>query len=123
MTVAAEAGLAKAAAYRLRLAIDEIATNIILYGYDSGRREGDVELRAMLDDEWLTICVEDTAMAFDPRQNVPPSDLDAALENRQMGGLGVFLAIEGVDRFDYEWVNNRNRNIFTMHRRPVVAPK
>ena len=123
MAAAAEAGLEKAAAYRLRLAIDEIVTNIILYGYDSGRREGDVELRSTLEDEALTICVEDAAMAFDPRQKAPPSDLDAALENRQMGGLGVFLAIEGVDRFNYEWVNNHNRNIFTMHRRPVVAPK
>jgi anti-sigma regulatory factor (Ser/Thr protein kinase) len=123
MTAAAEAGLEKAAAYRLRLAIDEIATNIVLYGYDSGRREGDVELRAALDDGALTICVEDTAMPFDPRQKAPPSDLNAALENRQMGGLGVFLAIEGVDRFDYERVNNRNRNTFTMYRRPVAAPK
>ena len=123
MATAAEAGLEKAAAYRLRLAIDEIVTNVILYGYDSGRREGDVELRATLDDESLTICVEDSAIAFDPRQKAPPSDLDAALEDRQMGGLGVFIAIEGVDRFDYEWVNNCNRNIFTMHRRPVAAPK
>src|SRR4051812_29692292 len=108
MAAAAEAGLEKAAAYRLRLAIDEIVTNVILYGYDSGRREGDVELRATLDDESLTICVEDSAIAFDPRQKAPPSDLDAALEDRQMGGLGVFIAIEGVDRFEYEWVNNRN---------------
>src|SRR5262249_61129225 len=102
---------------------DGIARKICVYGFVCGRREGDVERSVVLDDEWLTICVEDTAMAFDPRQNVPPSDLDAALENRQMGGLGVFLAIEGVDRFDYEWVNNRNRNIFTMHRRPIAAPK
>jgi anti-sigma regulatory factor (Ser/Thr protein kinase) len=123
MAAAAEAGLEKPAAYRLRLAIDEIATNIILYGYDSGRREGDVELCATIDDDSLTICLEDSAIAFDPRQKTPPSDLDAALEDRQMGGLGVFLALEGVDRFDYEWANNHNRNIFTMHRRPVAAPK
>jgi len=123
MAASAEAGLEKAAAYRLRLAIDEIATNVILYGYDSGRREGDIELRATLDDQSLTICVEDSAIAFDPRQKAPPIDLDAALEDRQMGGLGVFIAIEGVDRFDYEWVNNCNRNIFTMHRRPVAASK
>jgi anti-sigma regulatory factor (Ser/Thr protein kinase) len=123
MAAAAEAGLEKAAAYRLRLAVDEIATNIILYGYDSDRREGSVELHATLDDEALTIAVEDTAAPFDPRQKAPPADLNAALEDRQIGGLGVFLALEGVDQFDYEWADNRNRNIFAMRRRPVAAPK
>jgi len=123
MSAAAEAGLEKASAYRLRLAVDEIVTNIILYGYDSGRSEGNVDLRTMLDDESLTICVEDNSAAFDPRQNAPPADLDADLENRQIGGLGVFLALEGVDRFGYERINDRNRNIFTMYRRPVAAPK
>ena len=77
----------------------------------------------MLDDESLTICVEDNSAAFDPRQKAPPADLDADLENRQIGGLGVFLALEGVDRFGYERINDRNRNSFTMYRRPIAAPK
>jgi serine/threonine-protein kinase RsbW len=35
------------------------------------------------------------------------------MEQRPIGGLGVFLAIRGVDQFQYERVGDRNRSIFT----------
>lgn len=112
---AAEAGLDKKAAYRLRLAVDEIATNVITHGYDEADRVGDVDLRADIDEETLTICLEDTGVTYEPEESMAPYDLHLPLEEREMGGLGVFLAIKNVDKFLYERVEDRNRHIFIVN--------
>jgi anti-sigma regulatory factor (Ser/Thr protein kinase) len=120
MAAATEAGLDKSSAYRLRLSVDEIATNIIVHGYDEAGRTGDVEVRTEIDDDTLRLYLEDTAVPYDPLQNPPPVGLDSPLEERDIGGLGVYLAIQGVDEFRYEHVGDRNRNIFVM-RRPAAS--
>lgn len=116
MEAAKEAGLDKKKAYQLRLGVDEIATNIILYGYEESGLEGDITCYADIEKDKLTIILEDTAIAFDPTKRPDPKNLDAPLEERQIGGLGVFLAMEGTDEFLYERVENRNRNIFIVYR-------
>jgi serine/threonine-protein kinase RsbW len=114
LEAASQAGLERKDAYRLRLAVDEIATNSIVYGYDRIGKEGDLVVSAEVGDGSLTIILEDTGPAYDPFQTPSPDDLDQPLDERDIGGLGVFLAIQGVDEFRYEWVGEKNRNIFTM---------
>jgi serine/threonine-protein kinase RsbW len=113
---AAAAGLDKKVAYRLRLAVDEIATNTIIHGYEEASRAGDVLVRSALDQAALTITLEDTAGPFDPRNRLRPDHIDLPIEERPIGGLGVYLTTESVDRFEYEYVGNRNRNIFIVNR-------
>jgi serine/threonine-protein kinase RsbW len=117
LAAAAKVGLDKKATYRLRLAIDEIATNIILYGFQESVTQGDINLFATTDATKLEIAIEDTAIPFDPisARQVEADDLERPLEERQVGGLGVYLAIQGVDQFRYERVSDRNRNIFIMN--------
>lgn len=117
LAAAAEVGLDKKATYRLRLAIDEIATNIILYGFQDSATKGDINLFATTDATKLEIAIEDTAIPFDPAnaQQVETDELERPLEDRQVGGLGVYLAMQGVDQFRYERVSDRNRNIFVMN--------
>lgn len=112
-----EAGLDRRVAYRLRLAVDEIATNSIVHGYQEQGIEGSLTVSADIGEDALTIFLEDTARAYDPRQTVLPDDLDAPIEQRKMGGLGVYLTVQGVDTFLHEYVGNRNRNIFVINRR------
>lgn len=123
MAAAAEAGLDRKAAYRLRLGVDEIATNIVIYGYQPAALDGDITVMASIDDRALTIALEDTAPAFDPRQHVIPDEdeLTRSLDERTAGGLGVLLAVDGVDEFSYEYVDGRNRNIFVVNR-PQTQP-
>lgn len=119
VAAAADAGLDKKASYRLRLAVDEIASNIIIHGYDEACLSGDVDLQATIDHKTLTISIEDTAINYDPCAQETPDNLDKPIELRPHGGLGVYLAIQGVDKFMYERVGDRNRNIFVMNR-PVT---
>lgn len=118
LAAAAAVDLDKKAAYKLRLAIDEIATNIILHGYEEAGLEGEVQLSAVIDDQKLEISLEDQAIPYDPLQTeaVEEEELQRPLAERRMGGLGVYLAIQGVDQFRYERVGDRNRNIFVMNR-------
>lgn len=109
-----EAGLDRKRSYRLRLAVDEIATNIITHGYDEAGYDGDIDVRADISDQELTIVLEDTAIPYDPHASDNPDDLDAPLEDRDIGGLGVFLAIQYVDEFRYERIADRNRHTFIM---------
>ena len=113
---AAQAGLDRKRSYRLELAVDEIATNIVNHGYQEAGRTGDVVTRATIDEKALTITLEDTAVPFDPRRLRRPEQIDLPLAERPIGGLGVFLAIENVDEFRYEYVDGHNRNTFVVKR-------
>jgi len=117
MNAAALAGLDRLLANRLRLAVDEIVTNSIVHGYQESGLEGDVSIEASLDDNKLTIVVEDEGPYYDPMQHDMPTadDLTAPLDTREIGGLGIYLAVNSIDEFRFERVEPRNRNIFVMY--------
>jgi serine/threonine-protein kinase RsbW len=121
MKTATEAGLDKKAAYRLRLAVDEIATNIITHGYDEAGLEGEIVVRSSIDDETLTIYLEDTGAAYNPQLNEAPHDLNLPLEERQIGGLGLYLTTRNVDKFVYKRIGNQNRHTFVVNRPSAQA--
>ena len=112
------AGVDRKSAYKLRLAVDELATNSILYGYQQAGRSGEIEVQATIDPQRLTIVVEDSAATFDPRESMAVEEerVDTPVEERPVGGLGIFLALQGVDQFDYTYTNGHNRNILIVNR-------
>ena len=118
---AAEAGFEKKAAYRLHLAVDEVATNTITHAYAEQGIEGQLYLAAEIDPAALRIHLEDTGPAYDPTQREAPADLDLPLEERGVGGLGLFLAKRNVDGFLYERRGDRNRVTFVLNRPKPAA--
>lgn len=116
---AARAGIEKQKHYGLRLAADEIATNIISYGYGRSGINGTLDVSAHIDAEHLILIFEDTAPAFDPFSIPTPDNLDAPLEERGIGGLGIMLARQNVDDFTYARIGNRNQNRFVVKRPPA----
>ncbi|MDY7008718.1 MAG: ATP-binding protein [Cyanobacteriota bacterium] len=118
MSAGKEAGLEKKASYKLRLAVDEIATNIVTHGYDEAGLAGDISIHAEINEQNLTVYIEDTAIPYDPTQEdtVTEETLHKTLEKRPMGGLGVYLAKDSVDKFMYKRVGDRNRNILVVNR-------
>lgn len=117
LETAKQAGLDKTVSYRLRLAVDEIATNIVNYGYEKAGLSGDIEVLAELTQENLIIIVQDSASPFDPNTAPPPDDPATPADLRKQGGWGVHFAINAVDEFHYERVGKYNRNIFIVKRK------
>jgi len=118
LLAAKNAGLEKARAYKLGLAVDEIATNIINYGYQKAGLEGSIIIDSDLDEHALTITLDDTAGYFDPtlKPPPPPEYFSQQLEERAIGGWGVYLALQSVDQFQYRRFQDHNQNIFIMYR-------
>jgi anti-sigma regulatory factor (Ser/Thr protein kinase) len=114
--VAARAGLNRRAVQRLVGAVDEIASNIVLHGYAKAGRAGMVQVWAEIDEQALTVVVEDNGVAYNPDLRITP-DLDMSLEDREPGGLGLFLAGQKVDELRYERMGERNRHTFVVYRR------
>jgi anti-sigma regulatory factor (Ser/Thr protein kinase) len=113
---AGRAGVDARRSYGLQLALDEIATNVVSYGYGPSRPDGVLELRAEVAGGMLAVTLVDWGAPFDPRTRELPGEdeLSRPLEEREMGGLGILLAIKGVDRFDYRRVGDRNETTFAV---------
>ena len=98
--------------FQLNLALEEAVTNVISYGFDDGRPHL-LTVRLALEDGLLRAQVEDDGVAHDPLQT-PPPDLDASLEERKVGGLGIHLVKELMDEVSY--LRSDERNILTMNK-------
>lgn len=114
---AERACLGKRPTYKLLLAVDEVATNIITHGYDETGTTGSVDVLIECADGRLRVVLEDDAVAFDPLgHDLPTEEFFARpLEERPIGGMGIHLTLNGVDEFKYEYAGNRNRNTFIMN--------
>jgi len=114
---AAAAGLDKSAAYNLCLAVDEIATNIVIHGYQATGRQGDLRLDAETEPGRLVVSVADTGPAYDPSKHEVPDqdDLQSPLHERSAGGLGIMLAMQGVDDLEYSTSERGNVHRFIVN--------
>jgi anti-sigma regulatory factor (Ser/Thr protein kinase) len=113
---AQSAGLDRKAIYRLCLAVDEIATNIVLHGYQEAGLEGDLKIGTSLEGGSLVVLLEDHGRPYDPNfHSVPEAeDLDLPLESKQIGGLGIYLALDGVDDLQYLATDGANVHRFVV---------
>jgi sigma-B regulation protein RsbU (phosphoserine phosphatase) len=96
--------------HNVKVALDEILTNVISYAYDDAR-EHIIVIRLSLDQEKWTVEVEDDGRPFNPL-NAPEPDTKQLLEERPIGGLGIHLVRKLIDELEYRRQNNRN--ILTM---------
>ena len=87
-------------AYHLRLALDELLTNTMSYGFSRDAREHLIDIRLQLSPPWLITEVEDNGPPFNPLE-APTPDLHASVENRAIGGLGIHLVRSVIDHLDY----------------------
>ncbi|WP_372404655.1 ATP-binding protein [Streptomyces luteireticuli] len=114
LDLAALAGLPDEAAYRLRLAADELATNVVVHGYRG--REGELRLEGGVDPDTVWLRLEDDAPRFDPRDGHRPPQTDLPLEQRPIGGLGVHLALTALDDFSHGYADGRNSSTLVIRR-------
>jgi serine/threonine-protein kinase RsbW len=113
---AARAGLDSSAAYRLALAVDEVATNVVMHGYEENDCSGSIEVDSSIEDGMLVVRMFDTSPEYAPGDHeVLPEDLAVPLEEREPGGLGLFLTVQSTDHFHYERRDGRNLHDFRVN--------
>lgn len=89
----------------IRMVVEELVVNIVDY---SGSNYMNVEISCEKDR--FTMCYRDGGVPFNPLKNEPP-DFSLPIAQRQMGGLGIYLALTSMDTAEYEFVNGEN--VFT----------
>ena len=96
--------------FDITLTVEELVSNVINYGYeDTGNL---IMLTFSLNDDVLSILIEDEGKAFNPL-DMPAPDINAPVEERKIGGLGIHLAKTLMDSFAYERKGDRNHVTLT----------
>ncbi len=100
----------------VQLAVDEACSNVILYAY-SGQK-GIVKLVLELVGEDLIVTIKDRGKPFDPT-SVPPPDLEAGLDERRIGGLGMYFMKKVMDEVSYSF-DAEDGNRLTMRKHLIL---
>ena len=109
---ATEHGLPASKTFHLELALEELLVNVVNYAY----KETPGELFTVTccsDADFLVVSIIDVGPAFNPLTKEAP-DLDKSIEEREIGGLGIFLTREMVDEFAYKRHDGKNISTFKL---------
>jgi len=98
----------------LQLAIEELFTNAVSYGYPEGVG-GTILLSMDTRDGWVEVELRDDGQPFDPLVQGPEVNAEASLEERRIGGLGIHLTRKLFDEVSYE--RQQDQNVMKLRRK------
>jgi anti-sigma regulatory factor (Ser/Thr protein kinase) len=100
--------------FKLRLSIEEAVENVVCYAYEGGI--GWLEVGTSLDHDSLILTIElrDAGVPFNPLE-APNPDVTLPANEREVGGLGIFLCKKMMDSINYQYVDGNN--VLTMTKR------
>lgn len=104
--VAERLGIEPSTALQLQLAVEEAVVNVMDYAYPPDT-VGMVTVATTTDGQSLEIVISDSGTPFDPTQQ-EKADISLSVEERQIGGLGIFLVNEIMDTVSYERKDGKN---------------
>ena len=96
---------------QLDVAIDEIFGNIAYYAYGKGRGNATIQIEMEDNPPKITLTFIDQGIPYNPLESKDP-DITLDIEDREIGGLGIFLVKKTMDELSYEYVDGQN--ILTM---------
>lgn len=102
------AGLSEDVKFKIRLCVEEVEENILNYSGTTW-----VEVWTELKDDMLSIGFLDGGVEFDPLAK-PDPDINASLEDRQVGGLGIFLCKQMMTSLTYNFENSCNKFVMKL---------
>ena len=97
---------------QITVCVEEMFVNVAHYAYESST--GDVTLSVSDTDGTVSITLEDSGIPFDPLAKADP-DISLSAEERDIGGLGIFMVKKTMDDVSYKRENEKN--IFTMRKK------
>ena len=92
--------------FKINVALEELLMNTISYGFTDSRPH-EIMVTIVKEDEAVVIEISDDGRPFDPLQAPPPA-IDAPIETRQIGGLGIHFVRTMMDTVEYRRVDDRN---------------
>ena len=110
MELAKKWELPQAITVNINLVIEEALTNIIFYAFPDNNKH-DIKVSVTLNNNMLTIEITDDGIPFNPLSQQQP-DITLPAEERPVGGLGIFLISQIMDKMDYK--RHENQNILTL---------
>jgi sigma-B regulation protein RsbU (phosphoserine phosphatase) len=93
--------------FQINLVLDEILTNVISYGFPTGKLS-EIEIDMFLDDARVVFRILDFGSSFNPLAQATEPDLAANLEDRRIGGLGIHFIKTFMDEADYWRQGDKN---------------
>ena len=89
--------------------VDEIFSNIVKYGFKDKNKDNYINIKLIIDSKTKTIKMifEDEGIKFNPLDKEDPN-ISASLDNRDEGGLGIFIVKKMMDNVSYEYKDNKN---------------
>lgn len=99
--------------FRIRLAVEEVVENIVRYAYEDSMGWMEVETHWDSDHIVLSITFKDAGHPFNPLET-PDPDITLPVEERAVGGLGIFLCKQLMDKVEYRY--EAGCNILTMQK-------
>ena len=91
--------------FKVNLVLDELSVNIVNYGGETS----EIEVCLDADADEVRVEITDDGRPFDPLNDAMEPDLDAPLEDRAIGGLGIHLVREMMDELHYSREDGKNR--------------
>ena len=98
--------------FNLNLVLEEAVSNVILYAYGEEKHK-EISLMTNMSDGNLVFVLTDSGKEFDPTK-VPDADITLSAEEREIGGLGIFLIRQIMDKIDYQRIGEKN--VLTMRK-------
>ena len=105
-TIGEATGIDLSLVVSLNLALEEAVTNVISYAYPEGQ-EGTVDIDVRATKEQLEFVISDRGIPFDPTTK-EDADITLGVEERPIGGLGIFLVRQLMDTILYEYKDKKN---------------
>lgn len=99
---------------QIDMAVDEVFVNIAMYAYASGTGNAAVRFEANPETRVVSITFRDQGMPFNPLEQ-PEPDITAGIEERPIGGLGIFLVRKTMD--DISYVRENGFNVLTIRKK------
>ena len=103
--------------YAVNLSVDEILTNTISYGYDD-EDPHKIEIVVSMEADGIVVVIVDDSTAFDLSQT-PDADIESSVEERALGGLGLFLVHQMMDGVEYRRMGGCN--VVTLTKKTTAA--
>jgi anti-sigma regulatory factor (Ser/Thr protein kinase) len=94
-------------AYLIRLALEELGTNIVKYAYPHDGQVYESECSLDLSNPPV-LKIKDAGKPFNPLKDAPAPDLESAIEDRPIGGLGLHMLIQSGIQLEYARTDKHN---------------